>query len=135
MVYADPDRINQVLTNFLTNALKYSPETMAVTVAMRIEQENERAEVQVRDHGPGLSAEQQAHIWERFYRAPGIEVQSGSGVGLGLGLYISRSLIERQSGTVQVTSVPGEGSTFSFTLPLATDAPGSACNDESDRAP
>jgi signal transduction histidine kinase len=74
--------------------------------------------VAVRDHGPGLSAEQQAHLFERFYRVPGIEQQSGSGTGLGLGLYICRTIVERHGGTIGVKSAPRAGSTFWFTLPL-----------------
>jgi signal transduction histidine kinase len=72
----------------------------------------------VRDHGPGLAPEEQERIWERFYRVEGIEVQSGTGVGLGLGLHISRIIIELHHGQVGVQSVPGQGSTFWFTLPL-----------------
>ena len=65
-----------------------------------------------------MTEEQQAHLFERFYRAPGIEQRSGSGVGLGLGLYISKTIIERHDGQVGVESTPGRGSTFWFTLPL-----------------
>src|SRR5205814_4033017 len=63
--------------------------------------------VSVHDEGPGLMLSEQQHIWERFYRAEGIEVKSGSGVGLGLGLHICRTLIERQGGQVGVESAPG----------------------------
>ena len=78
--------------------------------------------VQVRDHGPGLTEEQQPDIWERYRRVPGVAVQddthaaSGS---LGLGLYISRAIIEEHGGAVGVESWPGEGSTFWFALPVA----------------
>jgi signal transduction histidine kinase len=74
--------------------------------------------VWVRDQGPGLPAGEQALIWERFHRVPGVEVQSGSGVGLGLGLHISRTIIEAHQGQVGVQSTPGAGSTFWFMLPL-----------------
>lgn len=114
---ADPDRIAQVLTNYLTNALKYAPPPSPVEVS--ITREGEMIRVAVRDGGPGLDAEQRRLIWDRFYRAPGIEVQSGSGVGLGLGLYIARTIVERHGGRVGVESTPGEGSTFWFTLPLS----------------
>jgi K+-sensing histidine kinase KdpD len=71
----------------------------------------------VRDHGPGLPSEEEAHIWERFHRVPGIEAQSGGGVGLGLGLYISRRIVEQHGGAVGVESAPGAGAEFWFTLP------------------
>jgi len=118
LVRGDADRIAQVVTNYVTNALKYSAEDRPVAVrvdATRVTGADAR--VSVRDQGPGLSPAQQEHIWERFHRVPSVEVQSGSGVGLGLGLYISRSLVQRQDGQVGVDSAPGAGSTFWFTLP------------------
>ncbi|HEX6818552.1 MAG TPA: ATP-binding protein, partial [Ktedonobacterales bacterium] len=129
-VSADADRIGQVMTNYLTNALKYSPAGTPVSVRVRLEGDatpatpsgREVVRVSVRDHGPGLSAEQRERLFERFYRAPGIELQSGSGVGLGLGLYIAKTIIERHGGRVGVESAPGAGATFWFTLPLALGA-------------
>lgn len=115
-VMADADRIGQVLTNYLTNALKYSAPEQPVHVTVR--GQDGQVRVEVRDHGPGLSAAQQRHLFERFHRVAGIEVQSGSGVGLGLGLYISRTIVEQHGGRVGVESAPGEGSTFWFMLPL-----------------
>ncbi len=117
---ADADRLGQVITNYLTNALKYSAPDQPVRVTLQREQD--AIKVAVQDRGPGLTQEQQAHLFERFYRAPGIEQQSGSGVGLGLGLYISKTIIERHGGQVGVESVPGHGSTFWFTLPLHREA-------------
>jgi PAS domain S-box-containing protein len=113
-VMADPDRIGQVIENYLTNAIKYSPEDQPVQVGLRVE--GQTARVWVQDHGPGLSPEVQAHLWQRFYRAPGEKARRG---GLGLGLYISRTLVALHQGQVGVESVPGQGSTFWFTLPLA----------------
>ena len=118
MIYADADRIGQVVTNYLTNALKYSPEDRPVFVGLEVN--GHEARVWVRDEGPGLPLEEQARIWDRFHRAKGIEVQGGTGVGLGLGLHICRTIIERQQGQVGVVSAPGQGSTFWFTLPLAS---------------
>ena len=121
LVIADSDRIAQVLTNYLTNALKYSASDKPVAVLMT-RAENEHGEavacVAVRDEGPGLSAEEQLRIWECFYQAETVQVVSGSGVGLGLGLYISQTIITRHNGQVGVDSTPGVGSTFWFTLPL-----------------
>lgn len=113
---ADRDRVAQVLTNYLTNALKYSLETCSAQVV--VAREGEQTRVSVRDHGPGLPPEEQEAIWLRFHRAPGVDVLSGSGVGLGLGLNISKNIVEAHGGAVGVESVLGEGSTFWFTLPL-----------------
>ncbi len=118
---ADADRIGQVVTNYLTNALKYSPADAPVEVRLEAlaGPMGGTARVSVRDFGPGLPAEEREQIWEPFHRAQGIDVQSGSGVGLGLGLYISRTIIERHGGVVGVASAAGEGATFWFELPLA----------------
>ena len=115
---ADPNRIGQVLTNYLTNALKYSSPDQPVHVGLAVE--GQQARVWVTDKGPGIPPAEQPHIWELFHRVPGIEVKSGSGIGLGLGLHISRTMIMQHHGNVGVESVPGEGSTFWFTLPLAS---------------
>jgi K+-sensing histidine kinase KdpD len=117
LVRADAQRVGQVVTNYVTNALKYSAADKSVEVRLQVE--GQRVRVLVRDQGPGLSASQQVRIWERFHRVPGIKVQSGSSVGLGLGLHISWTIIERHQGQVGVESSPGMGSTFWFTLPLA----------------
>lgn len=117
LVMADADRLRQVVSNYLSNALKYSKVDKPVTIA--IETREAHVRVSVRDEGPGLTESQQQLVWERFYRVPGIEVKTGPGVGLGLGLHISRMIIERQGGQVGVESQPGEGSTFWFTPPLA----------------
>jgi signal transduction histidine kinase len=115
-VHADVDRIAQVITNFVTNALKYAPAGPPIEVSLT--RTDDAARVAVRDHGPGLSHEQQLQVWDRFHRVPGIVQQSGS-TGLGLGLYICKNIIEWHSGTVGVESAPGRGTMFWFTLPLA----------------
>ncbi len=119
-VVADADRVGQVVTNYLTNALKYSAADQPVAVSLEIE--DKMARISVRDEGPGLSSEEQQYIWERFHQVERIKVQSGSSGGLGLGLHICRTIIERHQGQVGVQSAPGEGSIFWFTLPLLRDA-------------
>jgi PAS domain S-box-containing protein len=116
LLFVDAERIGQVITNYLTNALKYSAEDQPVDIGLLVEAN--QARVWVRDRGPGLPPGEQEHVWERFHRVPGVEVRSGSGVGLGLGLYISRTIVEAHEGQVGIQSIPGVGTTFWFTLPL-----------------
>ena len=115
-VLVDAGRIGQVLTNYLTNALKYAPVEQVVSV--RLEVMGSMARVSVRDRGPGLTPEEQQRVWERFYQvaAPGHQGPDG---GLGLGLAIAKAIVEQHHGQVGVESVPGQGSSFWFTLPLA----------------
>ncbi len=115
-VLIDRDRIGQVLTNYLTNALKYSLACQPVIV--RIELNDRTVRISVQDKGPGITPEELAQVWQRFYKVPNIRVRNGSSTGLGLGLYICRSIIEHHGGQVGVESQPGDGSTFWFTLPL-----------------
>jgi len=116
LVLVDAGRIGQVLNNYLTNALKYAPIEQSIEVCLEVEAS--RARVSVRDQGPGLTAEQQQCVWERFYQvaAPGNQGPEG---GLGLGLAIAKAIIERHHGQVGVESTPGQGSTFWFTVPQA----------------
>ncbi len=118
-VEVDADRISQVLIHLLSNAHKYSPKGSPITVTLQ--QAGYEAIISVRDMGVGIPEEMLPQIFELFYRAPGIEVQTGSCAGLGLGLYISRKLIERHGGHIDVQSSPGNGCTFSVVLPLFVD--------------
>ncbi|MFL5667678.1 MAG: PAS domain S-box protein [Ktedonobacteraceae bacterium] len=121
-VMADADRIEQALTNYLTNAFKYSPADGVVSVHLNVERE--MARVSVHDQGPGLTLEQQQRVWDRFYQT-GTARRSGVDVGLGLGLYIVRTIVAQHQGQVGVESRPGQGATFWFLLPL-TDEPNQA---------
>jgi signal transduction histidine kinase len=109
-----------VVTNYVTNALKYSQGDQPV--AIQVARDGAWARVSVEDHGPGLPAPEQERIWERFYQAEGLRVQSGSRAGLGLGLHICKTIVEGHEGAVGVKSAVGAGSTFWFTLPLAEEA-------------
>jgi len=121
LVPADAGRVGQVLTNYLTNALKYAPGDQPISV--RLEVAGTTARVSVRDQGPGLTAEQQQRVWERFYQVttPGRQGPDG---GLGLGLAIARAIVEQHQGQVGVESAPGRGSTFWFTLPIEASPEG-----------
>jgi signal transduction histidine kinase len=119
-VSADPDRIAQVIANFLGNALKYSPRAQPVEVRVDVLKTNLR--VSVRDYGPGLEEPELKRIWQRFYRVKGVPVHSPTGSGLGLGLYISGEIIRGHGGKFGVKSVPSLGATFWFSLPLAKRA-------------
>lgn len=122
MVDADPERLSQVVTNFLTNAVRYAPDDQPIEVSVQVGEPTagsgggREARVAVRDHGPGIAPDEQANIWGRFQRARSISEAKG---GLGLGLYIARTLIELHGGQVGVESTLGEGATFWFTLPLS----------------
>ncbi|HEY0755788.1 MAG TPA: PAS domain S-box protein [Ktedonobacteraceae bacterium] len=114
-IIGDADRLGQVIHNYLTNALKYSPPHQPVTVY--ITKKSHEVRVSVQDQGPGLTPEEQKRVWERFYRVKGIPALSG-GQGLGLGLHICSTIIVAHQGTCGLDSAPGKGSTFWFTLPL-----------------
>ncbi len=110
-VWADPDRLERVLTNLLSNALKYSEEEVRVTAA----RDGDQVRVSVIDRGVGIPPEDREHLFERYYRAKGARKAEG----LGLGLYISRMLVDAMGGRIWVETEVGKGSCFSFTLPSA----------------
>ncbi|GAC1476674.1 MAG: response regulator [Ktedonobacterales bacterium] len=117
-IMGDANRVTQILTNLLSNAYKYTPREGNITVSAHGEQGCVR--VAVRDTGIGLSPEEQAQLFTKFYRAQNRTTQEVGGTGLGL--TITRSLVEMHGGAITVTSAPGMGSTFSFTLPTAPGA-------------
>lgn len=111
----DTERIWQVLTNLLANALKYSPKETPVAVTLSAN--GGEAVICVRDQGDGIPPHELEHVFERFYRGQDARIWNGSGVGLGLGLFISRELVERHGGRIWVDSTVGEGSAFYIALP------------------
>lgn len=131
MVWADRDRLIQIVTNLLQNAVKFTPEGGSILVTVR--QENQMlAGVSVRDTGPGISPEFLDQIFDPFFRVK--QARSGT-KGLGLGLSIVRTLVELQGGTIVAKSEPGQGAELSFTIPLlpAPAAPLAGTSAESPR--
>lgn len=114
-IYADKDRIGQVLINLLTNAIKYSPE--ANRVIIRLEQGQDEVVVSVQDFGIGIAEPHQEKIFERFYQVADGEMRTFP--GLGIGLYIATEIIKRHQGRIWVESRPDEGAIFSFALPVS----------------
>lgn len=115
----DADRMSQVILNLLLHAHKYSPEGSPITLTLQ--QVGYEATISVRDMGGGMPAEMLSQIFEQYYRIPGIEAQDGASSGMGLGLYISRKIVERHGGHLDVQSSPEQGSVFSIALPLYID--------------
>lgn len=113
----DVDRLGQVIINLLSNARKYSEQNTPIRVF--IKSFEKEFHIVVCDSGVGIPPGVLPQIFERFYRVPGIDVQTGSSIGFGLGLYISKLIIERHQGRIEVESKPGEGSTFTIVLPLS----------------
>lgn len=113
-VFADRLRIGQVLTNLLTNAVKYSPRDRRVIV--RLSDEDDRACVSVQDFGKGIRNTEQQKIFDRFYQ---VSVKEGEEHSLGIGLYVAARIIKKHKGKIWVDSKLNKGSTFSFTIPLA----------------
>jgi signal transduction histidine kinase len=115
-ILGDPDKVRQVLTNFVDNAVKYSPD--GGTVELELSRHNHGVLFSVSDQGLGIPSSDQRRIFDKFYR---VDPNLTRGVGgTGLGLYISRELVRRMNGTIWVDSRQGEGSRFSFELPVAT---------------
>ena len=115
-VRGDRDRLQQVLTNLLDNAVKYSPSGEKVTVSAF--RKDSRVRIQVSDHGPGVPADQQRVIFEKFGR--GHMAGSPGKPGTGLGLYIARSIAEAHGGVLEVDSGPAPGATFTLVLPVGS---------------
>ena len=110
----DRARLGQVLTNLLTNAMKYSEGADPIDVLLA--STDEHLMIQVRDYGIGIPAEEQGKIFERFYRVK--SDRQGSFPGFGLGLHISQEIVKRRGGVIEVESVEEKGSTFTIMLPF-----------------
>lgn len=120
-VWADPDRIDQVLINLLSNAYRYTP--AGGEVALRVSATGEMVTIAVSDSGVGIDAEHLPHVFERFYRVDKSRARQSGGSGIGLA--IVRHLVYAQGGDISVFSAgQGQGTTFTFTLPLAPLGPG-----------
>jgi len=114
LAYVDKDRVNQILTNLISNSSKYSPVNGHIAIAAHPEN-LQQIRVDIKDDGIGISDKDQAQLFSRFYRTNNPVTQEIDGTGLGL--VITRSLVELHGGRISVTSTLGQGSTFSFTLP------------------
>jgi len=122
----DPTRIRQVVTNLLSNALKFTPPGGEVRVALR--PEGGSAVIEVSDTGPGISPEELPHVFDRFFRGGG--ARAG---GSGIGLTVARELVRAHGGELDVTSEPGHGATFTVRLPLASSGTRSSFTSPSHR--
>jgi two-component system phosphate regulon sensor histidine kinase PhoR len=111
---ADADRLQQVLSNLIENAIKYGRDAGRVSIGAKARSENE-VEIWVRDDGPGIPAGARERVFERFYRAD--RARSAESSGTGLGLSIVKHIVQAHGGEVGVNSEPGTGTTFFFTLP------------------
>jgi signal transduction histidine kinase len=117
LVHADPDRVLEVLINLVDNAIKFTPPDGAVMVqACMVDAEPGCVYISVSDSGRGISPEAKALIFERLYQDP--DAVDNHRSGLGLGLFISREIVRLHEGRIWVSSEPGQGSTFTFTLPV-----------------
>jgi signal transduction histidine kinase/DNA-binding response OmpR family regulator len=115
-VFGDEMRLEQVLINYLSNAIKYSPDCKDVYLTNTII--GNMLQVAVKDYGIGIPKESQAKLFDKFYRA---DDTSNRFQGLGIGLYICSEIISRHNGTFDVESTPGNGSTFYFTIPIGNE--------------
>ncbi|MBG6234172.1 PAS domain S-box-containing protein [Pedobacter sp. CAN_A7] len=114
-VFADQNKIEQVLINFVNNAVKYAPD--AEEIIIEVENLEDKVKVTVIDQGPGIAVDSALQVFNRYYR---VTKERNRRTGLGLGLYISAEIIKRHQGEIGVNTEPGKGSAFWFTLPHVT---------------
>ncbi len=117
LVSADRIRLRQVLSNLISNAVKYSPPE--TTVAVSVELRDSSVWFGVSDEGPGVPMEAIPHLFDAFYRAPDVVSLTGPNVGLGLGLFLCKRIVDQHGGQIGMENKPDGGSLFWFTLPLA----------------
>jgi two-component system phosphate regulon sensor histidine kinase PhoR len=115
-ITADEDKLDQVLTNLVSNAIKYSPEGGTITIAAS-KADDSGVEVSITDQGVGIPKEHQEKIFARFHRVDNRTSREAGGTGIGL--YLVKHLVEAHGGQIRVESQPGKGSVFTFTLPKA----------------
>jgi signal transduction histidine kinase len=113
-VHLDQSQIERVLVNLVSNAINYTPENKAINIETVVEAQ--AVVIRVTDQGMGISAEDLPHVFDRFYRTA--EARESLLSGTGLGLAITKQIVEMHSGSISVTSEPGQGSTFTVCLPL-----------------
>jgi signal transduction histidine kinase/CHASE3 domain sensor protein len=121
VIWGDPDKVEQILTNLVGNAIKYSPGGGEVLVT--VDHDGDTVQVSVRDQGIGMSPRDMGQLFEKFYRVDREEVRRAGGTGLGL--YITKRLVEMHGGRLWAESWPGVGSVFRFTLPTSDELAGS----------
>ena len=126
VVNADPDRLGQVLYNFINNAINYSLEDKRIVIRQTIVDGQVRVEVE--DHGEGISEDKLNYIWDRYYKID--KTHKRSSAGSGIGLAIVREILELHQARYGVRSQVGQGSVFWFALPLAASAPQEKCASE-----
>ena len=112
-VMADESRILQVLSNLLSNAMKFTPPGGAITIGVRAE--SDRVVFAIGDEGPGIPPEDVPRLFDRFWHAR----RGDEGRGTGLGLAIAKGIVEAHDGRIWVETAPGAGATFCFSVPLA----------------
>ncbi len=126
VVAGDPGRLEQVLLNLLSNAIRYGG--TGKRIDMRLRRVGDEAELQVQDYGQGLASADLTRIFTRFYQggsdtAEGAGAQPGGNRGLGMGLFLAHEIVDAHHGSISAASTPGKGATFTVRLPLANPTP------------
>jgi two-component system OmpR family sensor kinase len=130
LVMAEENKIRQVLTNLLGNAARFTPPDSPIEIAVLVDRPNDKAILEVIDHGEGIPPQVRDKIFQRFWRADSSRTRDTGGSGLGLA--IVSAIVAAHKGTVSVEETPGGGATFRVTLPLLTSAPPREVSTDSD---